>query len=236
MNYLYNILCDSLPQYCEQNLMILKRKSLKALRTGSVFITCLVFASCVFAQTNGSSSGEKLGSRGKAKQNTVSAVNVKKNPEIEEIEETVIINIVNFGRKNPFRPYGKYSIVSKHSPPPPAFNSSVDSQLTELTSSRVSGILFDPGGESFAVINISGKDYMVAKNDSVFGFSVEKITKDNVTLKYGNNTYNVSVGNVISNSQIKYDPVIRERQEFGGGSYTVPPGNSNYYNGYVGVQ
>lgn len=176
--------------------MKLQKKKLKILLAGSVLVTYLILSFCAFAQT-GNSRGKPVKSPAK--------------------EKTVIVNVVNFGRDNPFQPYGKRSIVSGNLegpsdlPPPPMFDPSVDNSLQKLIEARVNGILYDPYGKSAAIINISGADYMMGKNDSVFGYQVKNITKDKVTLKYGSNTYSVSVGQIVGQDQIKYDPVIRSR-------------------------
>ena len=145
----------------------------------------------------------------------------------------VIVNVVNFGRKNPFKPYKKYSMVSgdlgipSDIPPPPMFNPEADNQLKNLMEAKVNGILYDPSGKSVAILNIKGSDYMVRQHDSIFGFYVENITKNKITISYGNNTYSVSVGQVIGQDAINNDPVVRNYQNFGGMGSRLPSINTN---------
>ncbi len=58
---------------------------------------------------------------------------------------------------------------------------------------------------------------MVRQSDSIYGYYVQKITKNRVTLRYGNNTYSASVGDVIGQGELSQDPVVRGNQSFGNG-------------------
>ena len=191
--------------------MKLQARKIKVLLAGTVMVMYLVLSFCVFAQ-NKDPSVKKLNLQEKSKQTS------EIQESTEEKEKTVIINVVNFGRKNPFQPYGKYDIVSGSLqtpydlPVPPS--SAADANLQEFVQSKVNGILYDPEGRSVAIINVSGTDYMMGENDSVFGYKIKNITKDEVVLKYGSNTYNVKVGDVIGSDRIHYDPVSRERPVF----------------------
>lgn len=200
--------------------IIMKKGSnnLIVLLTGTVLVTYLLLCFCLQAQSN----------------NVPKKLPVKRTYASQNREKTVIVNVSSLGRDNPFRPYksfrtpaGSYGDI----PPPPMLDPFNSDQLRNLVEARVNGILYDPYGKSVAIINVKGSDYMVNKNDSIFGFYVENISKNQVTLSYGNNRYSVSVGGVVSQSAtntINSDPVVRNGQYFGGGpGYRLPTININ---------
>ena len=212
---------------------MIRKKSFKIVFAGIVLVTYLVLSFCLKAQSN-DLSGKMITNQRKATTNSAYSSNNQKIPSsVSNDEEMVIVNVVNFGRKNPFKPYKKYSVVTgdlgvpSDIPPPPMFDPAADNQLKNLMESKVSGILYDPGGKSVAIINVKGTDYMVRQNDSIFGYYIGRVTKNSVTISYGNNTYSVSVGEVIGQDAINYDPVVRNNQNFGGMNYRLPTINTN---------
>lgn len=219
--------------------MMIRKKSLKIVFAGIVLVTYLALSFCLKAQSS-DLSGKTVGKQRTLANISASAINKQKKTSSasKNKDEMVVVNVVNFGRKNPFKPYKKYNIVTGNVntgdlgipydiPPPPTFDPAADNQLKNLMAAKVNGILYDPNGKSVAIINVKGSDYMVRQNDSVFGFYVGKITKNLVTVSYGNNTYNVSVGQVIGQEAINYDPVVRNNQNFGGMNYRLPSINTN---------
>lgn len=204
--------------------MIIRKISLKILFSGIVLTTYLVLSFCLQAQSGNLSANK---SKPKATNKTNKNFSLKNQGfPIKNNDKMVTVSVVNFGRKNPFQPYKKYSMVSGNLslptdiPPPPMFDPYASSAIKNLISAKVSGILYDPSGKSVAVINIKGSDYMVSKNNSVFGYYVENITRDKVSLRYNNNRYSVSVGEAVG---INNDPVQRNSESFGGNSYSLPP-------------
>ncbi len=207
--------------------MKIREKSFIILFSGIVLMTYLVLSFCLQAQST-----NKLKEKPVAQKNAVNK-SQKQAVSVNSGDEMVIVNVVNFGRQNPFKPYKKYSVVTGDLgipgdiPLPPAFDEQSENQLKNLMESKVSGILYDPYGKSIAIINVKGTDYMVRERDSLFDFRIKKITKNNVTITCGNNTYVAGVGEIIGQDSINYDPVVRSNQSFGGMGYKLPSINPN---------
>jgi len=147
-------------------------------------------------------------------------------------EETVTISIVNFGRKNPFKPYSpatgiktkeeeKVAVNLEDIPYPPYYEGSTSSEIQELMDSKVNGILYDPYARSVAIVNIKGSEHMLHKGDIVQGIMVDNISENYITLRYGSNTYTVGIGEVVE-GDIKTDPVQRKQKTFAGSDYDLP--------------
>lgn len=211
--------------------MRIRKKSFKILLSGIVLVTYLVLSFCMKAQSN-ETSVKTNSNRSVSGQNTGYSSTAKKAVSKND-DKMVTVSVVNFGRKNPFKPYKKFSVVTgdlglpSDIPPPPEFNPTAGSGLRELMAAKVSGILYDPDGKSVAIINVKGMDYMVRQSDSIYGYYVQKITKNRVTLRYGNNTYSASVGDVIGQGELSQDPVVRGNQSFGGMGYKLPSINTS---------
>jgi hypothetical protein len=124
----------------------------------------------------------------------------KKTPaKLIDDEETVVLNVSNIGRSNPFRPYTEKSLIMNsvpiiNIPQPPQY--SPDPNFTTLFGIKVSGILYDTRRPS-AIINVDNTDYLVHKGDFLFNFYVKDITVDKIAVKYGNNVYKAGIGEVI---------------------------------------
>jgi len=212
---------------------MIRKKSLKIILAGIVITTYLALSFCLQAQSN-NLAGKTSVKQGNTAKNSVSSSNKQKNnTSVSNDEEMVIVNVVNFGRKNPFKPYKKYSVVTgdlgipSDIPPPPMFDPAAENNLKNLLAAKVNGILYDPNGKSVAIINVKGADYMVRQNDSIYDFYIRNITKSNVTITYRNNAYSVKVGQVIGQDAINYDPVVRNAQNFAGMNYRLPSINTN---------
>ncbi len=163
--------------------------------------------------------------------------NISEEKFFEDEEEKVIISIINFGRKNPFKPYTlteEISFKSKEKviniddiPFPPAYKDQTEMsrQAEALMNSKVNGILYDPYAKSVAIVNIKGSEYMLHKGDMVHGIMVDSINQNNITLKYGSNTYTVGVGDIVEGS-FQQNPVQRKQKIFAGSSdsqeYNLP--------------
>jgi hypothetical protein len=212
--------------------MMIRKNSLKLYLAGIVLVTYLALSFCLKAESN-NLSGKSPSGQGSVKSILAKSTQGKKRQANSSKDKMVTINVVNFGRKNPFMPYKKYNMVTGDTgipadiPPPPHFGVDGQSQLRDLVDAKVNGILYDPYGKSIAILNIKGSDYMVARNNSVLGFYIENVTRDTVTVRYGSNVYCVNVGDTIGNDSINFDPVRRSTQSFGGG-YRLPSINQGY--------
>jgi len=118
-------------------------------------------------------------------------------------DETVVINVSNFGRSNPFKPFVEKSLIINETisqpplinvPRPPEYNP--DPNLSTLMGIKVSGIMYDASRPS-AIIKIDKSDYLVHKGDFLFNFYVKDITSSKVAIKYRNNTYKAGIGEII---------------------------------------
>jgi len=151
--------------------------------------------------------------------------NVKINNSSEDNEDTVIINVSNFGRSNPFKPYMEKSLYNVNIPTqlppinvpkPPEYNP--DPNFNSLFGIKVSGILYDSQKPS-AIINVDNSDYLVHKGDFIFNFYVKDITPDKIAIKYQNNVYRAGIGEIIEGI-VNINPVSRKKpiSYSGGGS------------------
>lgn len=140
-------------------------------------------------------------------------------------EETVVINVDNFGRTNPFKPFQERNLLSNinmnpynlpqlsNVPVPPIYIPPKP-ELTQFIKIKVNGILYDPGGSS-AIINVNNNDYLVHKGEMIFGYYIKNITADKITVKYGSNIYTAGIGEIVEGA-VKSDPVKGINQMFGG--------------------
>ncbi|MDD3014326.1 MAG: hypothetical protein PHC34_11545 [Candidatus Gastranaerophilales bacterium] len=135
----------------------------------------------------------------------------------EDDEDTVIINVSNFGRSNPFKPFVEKSLMNDslfqnpqiNVPKPPEYDP--DPNFSTLLGIKVSGILYDNTRPS-AIINVDNNDYLVHKGDFLFNFYVKDITSDKIAIKYENNIYKAGIGEIIEGI-INVNPV-RSKQMF----------------------
>jgi|GEM_PF-2671756 len=141
--------------------------------------------------------------------------NQQPNTFVNSDEETVIINVSNFGRSNPFKPFVEKSLIIdsvfqnpliNNIPKPPEYDP--DPNFSTLFGIKVSGILYDASKPS-AIINVDNSDYLVHKGDFLFNFYVKDITSDKIAIKYGNNIYRAGIGEIIEGI-INVNPVQRK--------------------------
>lgn len=126
----------------------------------------------------------------------------------EDDEKTVVVNVGNLGRNNPFRPYVQKSLLASAGlgnlpminvgalglpTPPPG---KADPNLESLSKVKVGGILY-AGSSSSAILNFNGEDYLVHKNDSFQNYRIKDITPNEVVVSYGSNEYRASIGQLI---------------------------------------
>ena len=119
----------------------------------------------------------------------------------------------NIGRLDPFNPSGgtnqMYDVIIPPTNPIP------DEKAQQLMALKISGIMYSADSPS-AIINIAGSDQLVRKGDKFNGFSVEKITKDKVTVKAGTNVYTASVGEILNIEQVGVNSIPNLNKKFGG--------------------
>lgn len=118
------------------------------------------------------------------------------------------------GRLDPFNPKSSsgadlFEIIVPPVDPTP------DTETQALMSLRISGIMYTPEAPS-AIINIKGQDQLVRRGDKFDGFSVEKITKDKVTVKAGVNVYTASVGEILNIEQVGINSIPNLGKKFAG--------------------
>lgn len=125
-----------------------------------------------------------------------------------QASKKVTLKVVNTGRINPFTPVGNFNKFGFITSPnidilePPTKLGNLTEELDKLVKITVSGILYDSVKPS-AIINVSGVDYFVQRNDRVDDFTVAAISKDTVVIKKGNNIYRASIGQNFSSGPIK---------------------------------
>ena len=119
----------------------------------------------------------------------------------------------NIGRLDPFNPSGGtnqlYDVII------PPTNPTPDEKAQQLMALKISGIMYTADSPS-AIINIAGSDQLVRRGDKFNGFSVEKITKDKVTVRAGSNVYTASVGEILNIEQVGVNSIPNLNKKFGG--------------------
>ena len=132
----------------------------------------------------------------------------------------VALSVEDIGRSDPFLPENE-KIIVKPKPKfsydllPPPETIIVDSSAQEVVSTKVSGIMYDKYNPS-AIINIEGSDYLVRSGDTINGYKVLSIARDNVTVQNGRNIYKAGVGEIFSTGNINYNTVANLEGKFGG--------------------
>ena len=118
------------------------------------------------------------------------------------------------GRIDPFNPVSNaggelFEIIVPPVDPTP------DIETQALMSLRIAGIMYTPEAPS-AIINIKGQDQLVRTGDKFDGFSVQRITKDKVTVKAGINVYTASVGEILNIEQVGVNSIPNLNKKFAG--------------------
>ena len=97
--------------------------------------------------------------------------------------------------------------------PPEAVSEGSDA--ARVMDTIVSGILYDKFSPS-AILNIEGNDYLVKKGDTVNNYKILNITKDNVTVKLGKNTFTAGIGEILTEGEVIKNDVSNLDRKFGG--------------------
>lgn len=147
-------------------------------------------------------------------------------------ESTVAMSVEDTGRSDPFLPEGQHQTIAKAPqgnfdllPPPETIT--VDTQATEVITTKVSGIMYDRINPS-AILRISDSDYLVRTGDVINGYKVLSIGKETVTVQYGANVYKAGVGELFSGDGIKFNTVSNLESKFGGRKNMANTNRSRY--------
>lgn len=114
--------------------------------------------------------------------------------------------ITDIGRNNPFEPvFGGYDEDTNFYLEAPPEVPGLDNDALDVIKTRVSGIIFDKNGvKSSAILNVGGVDYLTRVGDTVNGYIVKDIEKNDITVQLGVNVFKASVGDVIEETNL-YD-------------------------------
>ena len=142
----------------------------------------------------------------------------------EDNSSMVAMSIVDMGRSDPFLPGSEAAAAkpkSKPKPPkyakfltPPPESIVVDTTVTNVMTTKVSGIMYDKFNPS-AILNITGSDYLVRTGDVINGYKILSIGKDTVTVQYGANVYKASVGEIFTAQGINFNTISNLQNKFG---------------------
>jgi hypothetical protein len=130
----------------------------------------------------------------------------------------VMVQVAESGRSNPFLPAAENFVpraVSKLHLPPPPKQVFPNSNAAKIITTTISGIMYDRYSPS-AIINIAGTDFLVRRGDVVNKYRILSITPKQVTVQYGNNIYKAGVGQILSLSDVKFNPIANLNSKFGG--------------------
>ncbi|MCD7879198.1 MAG: hypothetical protein LUG16_04610 [Candidatus Gastranaerophilales bacterium] len=97
----------------------------------------------------------------------------------------------------------------------PPTSSVPDANLTKLLSTQISGIMYDETSPS-AIVNINGTDQFVKVGDNIGGYKIQAITKNKVQIKYQNNSYVASVGQLFEKGSLEQNDVTDLEHKFAG--------------------
>lgn len=133
--------------------------------------------------------------------------------ELDKVEIKVNEYRENIGRLDPFNPVGDINQLYDVLIPPS--NPIADEDTVGLATMRVSGIMYTPDSPS-ALININSEDFLVRRGDKFNGYSVEKITQENVTVRFGANVFTASVGESIAPETVGVNAIPNLNNKFAG--------------------
>ena len=139
----------------------------------------------------------------------------------------IMISYAPAVRSNPFKP----PVVTKKEVTPVAKLGNVefeiieppvaaveDSNITKLLKTKISGIMYDDESPA-AIVNLDGADYFVKVGDKVSGYQIDSITRDKVAIRYKNNSYVASVGELFSPGELTRKPAVSNLESKFGGRY-----------------
>ncbi len=144
-----------------------------------------------------------------------------------EANNDIMISYNKQARSNPFKPpviapkkeetYATVNNTDFEIIEPPT-TSIEDENLTNLLKTQISGIMFDEESPS-AIVNLNGKDQFVKIGDTVSGYTIENITQDKVQIRYKNNSYVASVGQLFTRGVLEKQRAVANLESKFAGRY-----------------
>jgi len=130
---------------------------------------------------------------------------VQINPSLKGKRQISMV-VTEIGRNNPFEPvFGGYDEDTNFYLEPPPEMPGLDNDALDVIKTRVSGIIFNKNKiKSSAILNVGGVDYLTRIGDTINGYIVKDIDKDNITVQLGMNVFKASVGDIIEKTNL-YD-------------------------------
>lgn len=131
----------------------------------------------------------------------------------------VVIPVNAGGRLDPFLPSGvmsafvdkpKFDIIA-----PPPVVPETDPKIETLMNLKISGIMYDEVRPS-AILVVDNAEHLVHNGDMIMGYTIQKITKDKVIIRYQSNTYEVTAGQTLNMDGLHMNPVSSATKQFGG--------------------
>lgn len=138
----------------------------------------------------------------------------------------IIISYDKAARENPFKPPVYEKTVDKNVTidntqfeiiEPPT-TSIPDENLTRLLQTQISGILYDEHSPS-AIVNLNGMDSFVKVGDTISGYTIQAITRDQVQINYNNNSYVASVGELFTRGVLEKQRAVANLEKKFAGRY-----------------
>lgn len=150
----------------------------------------------------------------------------KKRSQLKANGKMVLVTVADSGTSNPFLPTGSSSGAFSYLTPPPQTLPS-DSEASKIIKTTVSGILYDKYSPS-AILNIEGNDYLVKKGDIINNYEVLSISKNQVIVQLGKNTYSAGVGELLSQTDLNYNVIANLNKRFGGNNISIQVKRKGY--------
>ena len=135
----------------------------------------------------------------------------------------VLISVAGSGRSNPFLPAGENfasSSLPNFAMLPPPEQLAIGSDANTVMGTTISGILYDKYSPS-AIITIAGVDYLVKRGDIINRYNILSITKDQVVVQLGQNTYKAGVGQLLTQGQVIHNAISNLNKKFGGNEVSI---------------
>ena len=122
-------------------------------------------------------------------------------------KKQVSMVVTDIGRNNPFEPvfggYDEDTNVYLESPPEVP---EIDNDALDVIKTRVTGIIYDKNNvKSSAIFNVGGTDYLTRVGDTINGYVVKAIDRNDITVQLGVNVFKAAVGDVIEDNENLYD-------------------------------
>ena len=122
-------------------------------------------------------------------------------------KKQVSMVVTEIGRNNPFEPvfggFDEDTNVYLESPPEVP---GLDNDALDVIKTRVTGIIYDKRNiKSSAIFNVGGVDYLTRVGDTINGYIVKAIDRNDITVQLGVNVFKAAVGDVIEDKENLYD-------------------------------